>query len=131
VVAVAPGVSGAAEPQAVAVLGRYFTGINAHSYPEYASALDPQERALQPQSKFDSGFATTKDSAMTLTSLVPGNNGGQVATVTFTSRQSPADSIDSSACNAWTLNFYLVAQTGGGYLVGPAPASYQPSHSDC
>jgi hypothetical protein len=38
--------------------------------------------------------------------------------------------VDHSACNNWTLNFYLVTQ-GTGYLIGPAPPGYQPTHSDC
>jgi hypothetical protein len=67
---------------------------------------------------------------MTLTSLADNGPGGLVATVTFTSHQAPAQSVDHSACNAWTLNFYLVPQ-GTGYLIGPAPSGYQPSHSDC
>ena len=52
------------------------------------------------------------------------------ATVTFTSRQSPADSVDHSACNAWTLNLYLVP-SGAGYLITPAPPGYEPSYTDC
>jgi hypothetical protein len=113
------------------MLNHYFHGINTHNYQEYASTLNPQQLAGQPQSRFDSGFGTTTDSAITLTRL-SGNGGGQVATVTFTSRQSPADSIDKSACNAWTIKFYLVPQaSGGSYLIGPPPAGYQPAFSDC
>jgi hypothetical protein len=67
---------------------------------------------------------------MTLTSLSDNGNGGLTATVTFTSRQSPAQSVDKSACNAWTLNLYLVPQ-GTGYLIGTAPSGYQPTYSDC
>ena len=74
--------------------------------------------------------ATTTDSAMTLTTLAGGGAGGLVATVTFTSHQSPAQSVDHSACNTWTLNFYLVPQATG-YLIGPAPSGYSPSYSDC
>ena len=66
---------------------------------------------------------------MTLTSLAD-NGSGLTATVTFTSRQSAAQSVDNSACNAWTLNLYLVPQ-GAGYLIGPAPSGYQPTYSDC
>ena len=45
---------------------------------------------------------------MTLTSLTPTGGGDLTATVTFTSRQSPSDSVDNSSCNDWTLNLYLV-----------------------
>jgi hypothetical protein len=122
--------SSAAEPQVETLLSHYFHGINTRDYAEYASTLNPAQQAKQSQSKFSSGYSTTTDSAMTLTSLASDGAGGLVATVTFTSRQAPAQSVDNSACNDWTLNFYLVPQ-GTGYLIGPAPSGYQPSHSDC
>ncbi len=129
-VAIGQGVtSSAAEPQVETLLSHYFHGINTRDYAEYASTLNPAAQAKQSQSTFQSGYATTTDSGMTLTTLAS-NGAGLVATVTFTSRQSPAQSVDHSACNAWTLNFYLVPQ-GSGYLIGPAPSGYQPSHSDC
>jgi len=122
--------SSAAEPQVETLLSHYFHGINTRDYAEYASTLSPAKQAKQSQSTFNAGYATTNDSAMTLTSLASAGSGGLVATVTFTSHQSPAQSVDHSACNTWTLNLYLVPQ-GTGYLIGPAPAGYQPSHSDC
>jgi hypothetical protein len=130
-VAIGPGVtSSAATPQVETLLSHYFHGINTRDYAEYASTLNPAEQAKQSQSTFSSGYATTTDSGMTLTSLASDGTAGLVATVTFTSHQSPAQSVDHSACNAWTLNFYLVPQ-GTGYLIGPHPSGYQPTHSDC
>ena len=121
--------SSAAVPQVETLLSHFFHGINTHDYAEYASTLNPAQQARQSQSTFQSGYATTTDSGMTLTTLAS-NGSGLVATVTFTSHQSPAQSVDHRACNTWTLNFYLVPQ-GTGYLIGPAPSGYQPSHSDC
>jgi hypothetical protein len=129
-VSISPSVpASAAEPQVETLLSHYFHGINTHSYAEYASTLTPQEQAKQTQSEFSSGYSSTTDSAMTLTGLSDNGN-GLTATVTFTSRQSPAQSVDKSACNAWTLNLYLVPQ-GTGYLIGTAPAGYQPTYSNC
>jgi hypothetical protein len=130
-VAIAPGVpASAAEAPVETLLSHYFNGINTHSYPEYASTLNPAEQAKQTQAEFASGYSSTTDSNMTLTGLSSTGNGGLTATVTFTSHQSPAQSVDKSACNTWTLNLYLVPQ-GTGYLIGPAPSGYQPTHSDC
>jgi len=130
-VAVAPGVSASApEPQVETLLSHYFHGINTHSYTEYAATLSPAEQAKQTAAQFDSGYSSTTDSGMTLTSLSSTGSGTLTATVTFTSRQSPAQSVDKSACNTWTLNLYLVQQ-GGGYLIGPAPSGYQPTYADC
>ena len=129
-VTIGQGVTSAAVPQVETLLSHYFHGINTRDYAEYASTLNPAEQAKQSQSTFESGYATTTDSGMTLTSLASNGAAGLVATVTFTSHQSPAQSVDHSACNAWTLNFYLVPQ-GTGYLIGPHPSGYQPTHSDC
>ena len=129
-VSIAPGVTtSAAEPQVETLLSHYFHGINSRNYAEYVSTLNAAEQAKQTQSEFNSGYSSTTDSGMTLTGLSDNGN-GLTATVTFTSRQSPAQSVDNSACNAWTLNLYLAPQ-GTGYLIGPAPSGYQPTHSDC
>ena len=115
--------------QVETLLSHYFHGINSHNYAEYASTLTAEQQARQTQSQFNSGYSSTTDSGMTLTGLAD-NGSGVTATVTFTSRQSPAQSVDKSACNAWTLNLYLVPQ-GDGYLIGTAPAGYRPTYSDC
>ena len=130
-VAISPSVTASdAQTQVEPLLSHYFHGINTHNYTEYASTLTAQQQANEPQSAFDSGYSTTTDSGMTLTDLSDSSAGGLTATVTFTSRQSAAQSVDNSACNAWTLNLYLVPQ-GTGYLIGPAPSGYQPTYSDC
>jgi hypothetical protein len=131
VVSVAPGIaSNPAEPAVETTLTNYFQGINTHNYAEYSSALDPQALAGEPESRFDSGYATTADSGMTLTSLASTANGGLAATVTFTSHQDPSASIDNSPCNNWTLTFFLVQQ-GADYLQGLPPSGYHAVHSDC
>jgi hypothetical protein len=130
-VAISPNVTAsAAEPQVETLLSHYFHGINTHDYAEYAGTLTAQQQVKQPKSAFDSGYSSTTDSGMTLTGLSDSGAGGLTAAVTFTSHQSPSQSVDNSACNAWTLNLYLVPQ-GTGYLIGPAPSGYQPVHSDC
>ena len=123
--------SNGAEPAVETTLSQYFQGINTHDYAEYQSAHDAAEQATEPQSKFTSGYASTADSGMTLVSLESTANGGESATVTFTSHQAAGSSIDGSTCNNWQLTFFLVPQGGGGYLIGAAPASYKPVYSDC
>jgi hypothetical protein len=131
VVSLGPGVaSNPAEPAVEKTLTDYFQGINTHDYAEYASALDAQERAAEPESKFKSGYSSTSDSGMKLTSLESSGDGGLAATVTFTSHQSAGSGIDGSTCNDWTLTLYLVQQ-GASYRQGAAPSGYQPTYSDC
>jgi hypothetical protein len=130
-VAVSP--SAAAHPAAARVrtlLEHYFVAINTHNYAAYSSLLDAQMQQENPQSKFASGYATTRDSAETLTSIADIGGGSVAATVTFTSRQSPADSINNSSCTAWTITLYLQPQNRG-YLIGVPPAGYRSVHQDC
>jgi hypothetical protein len=112
------------------VLSQYFQGNNDRNYAEYASSQTAKGKEDQPESSFDAGYSTTRDTGMTLTSLTPAGGGDLTATVVFTSRQSPSDSVDDSACNGWTLNLYLVP-SGAGYLIAPAPPGYEPTHTDC
>ena len=81
VVSVAPAVKSASAPVEI-VLSHYFQGINDHNYAEYASSQTAQGKVDQPRASFDSGYATTADSGMTLTSLTPTGDGDLTATVT-------------------------------------------------
>jgi hypothetical protein len=131
-VAVAPAAaSNAAAPRVQTLLEHYFAAINTHDYAAYSSLLDAQMRGQNSRSQFDSGYATTHDSAETLTSISSTSGGVLAATVSFTSHQSPADSINNSSCTAWTINLYLEPQGDGSYLIGAPPAGYRPSHQDC
>lgn len=120
-----------AATQVRAFVERYFTAINAHDYAAFSSLLDEQMRQQNPQSQWTSGNATTLDSAETLTSITGTDGGGLAAMVSFTSHQSPANSINNSSCTAWTITLYLQPQGGGGYLIGVPPAGYQPVHQNC
>ena len=104
--------------------------INTHDYAEYQSAHNAPEQASESQSAFKSGYASTADSGMTLVSLDSTANGGESATVTFTSHQAASASIDGSTCNNWQLTFFLVPQ-GADYLIGAPPSGYKPVYSDC
>jgi hypothetical protein len=129
-VAVAPAVaSNPAVPGVEALLNSYFQAINTRNYAEYNSLLDAAMQANESASSFDSGYATTTDSAETLTAI--SSSGGEVAaTVTFTSHQNPADSVDESSCNDWTVTLYLTPD-GGGYVITAPPSGYKASYTDC
>ena len=129
-VAVGPGVSGAAVPQVQQVLNTRFQAINSHNYAKYASTLTTRAQAIQTQASFDKGYRSTSDSGITLTALSQ-TASGVTATVAFTSHQNPSDSGDGSACNTWTTTYYLVP-SGSGYLIDNAPAgSPPPDRGDC
>ena len=119
-----------AEPGVVAFLNSYFAAINAHDYAAYNALLDPQLQKNNSQSTFDSGYATTKDSAETLTRIADTGGGGEAATVSFTSHQNPADTPTHTECTSWTITLYL-EPNGTGYLEGPPPAGYHASYQAC
>jgi hypothetical protein len=129
-VAVAPAVaSNPAVPGVEALLNSYFQAINTRNYAEYNSLLDASMQANESASSFDSGYATTTDSAETLAAI--SSSGGEVAaTVTFTSHQNAVDSVDGSSCNDWTVTLYL-SPDGGGYVITAPPSGYKASYTDC
>lgn len=130
-VQVSPGVaSNPAEPQVAAYLNRYFKAINTRSYSEYNSLLDAENQQSDSESSFNSGFATTKDSDEVLTGITGTGGGSLEANVSFTSNQSPADSVDQNACNNWRVSLYLVPQ-GNSYVMTAAPAGYKAVYTDC
>jgi hypothetical protein len=130
-VQVAPGVtSDPAEPGVEAYLNRYFNSINTHDYSEYNSLLDAQGQQSDSRSSFDSGYATTKDSNEVLTGIEDTGGGSLTANVSFTSHQSPADSIDDSACDNWQISLYLVPQ-GNSYVATAVPPGYHAAHTAC
>ncbi|WP_300610002.1 hypothetical protein [Trebonia sp.] len=128
---IAPGVAAnSATPAVQALLNRYFTAINTRNYTAYNSLLDAQLQASDTSSSFYSGYATTKDSAETLTSIADTGAGDLAATVSFTSHQNPADSINNSSCTMWTITLYLVPQ-GSSYVITAPPSSYHSTHLNC
>jgi hypothetical protein len=130
-VQVSPGVaSNPAEPQVTAYLNRYFKAINTRDYSEYNSLLDAENQQSDSESSFNSGFATTKDADEVLTGITGTGGGSLEANVSFTSHQSPADSVDQSACNNWRVSLYLVPQ-GNSYVMTAAPAGYKAVYTDC
>ncbi|HSZ41810.1 MAG TPA: hypothetical protein VK817_17785 [Trebonia sp.] len=129
-VAVAPSLSAnPATTGVVNLLNRYFTSINTRNYAEYSALLNAQMQSGNSASSFDSGYATTKDSAEKLVAL-SGSSGDESATVSFTSHQSPADSVNSSSCTDWTITLYL-APHDGGYVITHPPSSYHPAYTNC
>ena len=130
-VQVAPGVaSNPAEPRVAAYLNRYFNAINTRNYSAYNSLLDAENQQSDSKSSFDSGFATTRDSDEVLTGITDTGGGSLTANVSFTSHQTPADSVDQSACDNWRVSLYLAPQ-GNGYVMTAAPAGYKAVYTDC
>lgn len=127
-VTVTIGPGAAAQPGAARVaafMAGYFDAINERDYQSYLAAFDERARPDYTRQKFLDEFGTTTDTAPSLTALNPAG-GGLLATVTFTSHQSPAKSFTHTACTAWTLRLYLEA-SGASYLIGQPPPGSPPT----
>jgi hypothetical protein len=121
-VTVRTGPGAARQPGAARVatfMAGYFDAINQRDYQGYMAKFDDQARPDYTRQKFLAEFGTTADTAAALTGLSPAGR-GLLATVTFTSHQSPDRSFTHTACTAWTQRLYLEA-SGGTYLIGPLP----------
>ena len=113
----------------VALLHEYFTAINNRDYPGYIALFTQQERQVLTIGRFYSGYRSTQDSGELLADI--STDSGTVATVTFTSHQNPADSVNHrESCTLWRISLFL-QPNGSGYLIGPPPPGYHASYADC
>lgn len=118
-------------PSVASFLDQYFAAINSHDYQSYVSLLNANMQQNMTAQQFESGYRSTADSGETLTGISAAANGDTVATVTFTSHQDPADSVDhTEACTDWKISLFL-AQASTSYLIDQPPSSYHASYSPC
>jgi hypothetical protein len=130
-VAIAPAVArNPAAQRAAALLKAYFGSINSHDYGAYSLLFIPEIR--QSAEHFNAGYRSTTDSGATLVGLTSAGAQDLAATVTFTSRQNPADSPDHATCDKWNVVLTLSSTgTGTGYLIARSPAGYLPTVHSC
>jgi hypothetical protein len=129
-VAIAPSLAAQGNAAAIAAfLTSYFTAINAHDYNAYISLFDSRRQPIPSIQQFRAGYRTTADSHATLVGISPAA-AGPVATVTFISHQSPADSASQTACTSWRIRLYLES-AGGSYLIGKSPPGYHARFAAC
>ena len=86
----------------VTFLNRYFDAINAHDFAAYRRLFTPSLRGGLSAPAFQSGYGTTRDSAVTLRGVRATAAGEIQALVTFTSHQQASQSPTHSACTDWT-----------------------------
>lgn len=124
----------AADPQSQSVvtfLGQYFTAINGHDFLGYRNLLGAQLRAAMTRQKFNTGYRSTVDFGERLRRISSDASGDTVATITFTSHQNPADSVNGrQSCTRWRISLFLQTAADG-YVIEQAPAGYHSSYSAC
>ncbi|HSR82653.1 MAG TPA: hypothetical protein VLM11_00545 [Streptosporangiaceae bacterium] len=118
------------EAAVVASLNRYFDAINHHDYGVYKRLFLPRLRGGLSAASFSAGFGTTTASVEQLHSINVTGAGEVEALVTFISHQAIAGQPTTSACTAWSIEFYLV-RPWRRYLLAARPRWYQASTSSC
>lgn len=93
--------------QVASTLSMYFGEINAQNYAEAWSTYTPRYQAATPLATWESGYATTQESAVSLVSVDQNSDGSVSAGVNFTSQQAASQGYDGQTCSQWSLTFSL------------------------
>jgi hypothetical protein len=122
----AAGYPGAAAIQPI--ITEYFQAINSRDYPGYLTTQSPGNALTEQQ--FQTGFRSTVDSDVLITSITTAPDGRPAADVSFTSRQQPQDGPGGESCTNWQVTMFFDANAGT-YTIGAPPADYHASYHAC
>jgi hypothetical protein len=128
-VSLAPAAAG--YPDAVAVqpvITEYFLAINSRDYTGYLTTQSPGNALTEQQ--FQTGFRSTVDSGVLVTSITTAPDGRPAADISFTSRQQPQDGPDGESCTNWQVTMFF-DDNAGTYTIGAPPPDYHASHQAC
>lgn len=99
------------------VITQYFRAINSRDYAGYLTTRSPGNALTEQQ--FQTGFRSTVDSAVLVTSITTAPDGRPAADVTFTSRQQPQDGPDGESCTNWQVTMFF-DDNAGAFTIGGA-----------
>jgi len=110
------------------VITEYFQGINSRNYAEYLTSESPGQALTLQQ--FQTGYRSTEDSNVIVTSITTAPDGRPEADVTFTSRQQPQDGPSGESCTNWQVSMFF-DDNAGTYTIGAPPGGYAASYQAC
>jgi hypothetical protein len=110
------------------VIVAYFRAINSRDYAGYLATQDAGNAMTAEQ--FQTGFRSTRDSNVLVTSIAIAPDGRPAADVTFTSRQQPQDGPGGESCTDWHLTMFFDDRAGTYALGTPAPG-YHATYQAC
>jgi hypothetical protein len=111
-------------------LAAYFSAINDRNWVAAWEWFTPSEQAKLSQSQITSGSGTSHDSAVVLDEVTPEGGGTDVATVTFTSQQSPSESPNGQPCDQWALNYTMYLNPSG-WLINAVEGASGTPYTSC
>lgn len=111
-------------------LAAYFSAINDRNWVAVSEWFTPTEQARLSQSQIAAGSGTSHDSAVVLDEVTPEGGGTDVATVTFTSQQSPSESPNGQPCDQWALNYTMYLNPSG-WLINAVEGASGTPYTSC
>ena len=128
-VSLAPAAAGYPDAAAIQpVITEYFRAINSRDYTGYLTTQSTGNAPTEQQ--FQTGFRSTTDSHVVVTSITTASDGRPAADVTFTSRQQPQDGPDGESCTNWQVMMFF-DDNAGTYTIGAPPPDYHASYQAC
>ena len=111
-------------------LAAYFSAINDRNWAAAWEWFTSTEQAKLSKSQIAAGSGTSHDSAVVLDEVTPEGGGTDVATVTFTSQQSPSESPNGQPCDQWALN-YTMHLNPSGWLINAVEGASGTPYTNC
>jgi hypothetical protein len=128
-VALTPAAAGYPDAAAIQpVITEYFRAINSRDYAGYLTTQSAGSAMTEQQ--FQTGFRSTVDSDVLVTSITTAPDGRPAADVTFTSRQQPQDGPSGESCTNWQVTMFFDDDSGT-YTIGAPPGDYSASYQAC
>jgi hypothetical protein len=113
------------------IFSAYFNAVNNHDYDTAWAQYTPQEQTrLGSEQQYVQGEATTHVTNMTVQEIVSQSGGVDLATITFTSTQDPANSPDGQACDNWSL-VYTMVHAGSSWFIDRAVSVNGVAYRPC
>lgn len=114
-----------------AMFNTYFQGINTGNYAAARATFSPRLQSRISLSDFQSGDSTSYDSGLEVLSAEA--TGPRTATVAlaFNSLQAPEYGPDGDSCDNWTLDYALVQDADGSWLIDGTSPHDGTSHTSC
>jgi len=111
-------------------LAAYFSAINDRNWAAAWEWFTSTEQAKLSKSQIAAGSGTSHDSAVVLDEVTPEGGGTDVATVTFTSQQSPSESPNGQPCDQWALNYTMYLNPSG-WLINAVEGASGTPYTSC
>jgi serine protease Do len=128
----APGVNDQADAQAiVTTLETYFTGINTADYQSAYAMFTPALQSRLSYADFAGGDATSFDYNLDILDAQRFSSDQVLIALSFTSLQASAYGPGGDTCDNWTLDYTMVRQPDGQWLIDSVKSHNGTEHTPC